>query len=137
MCKGHCIECSETVSVVLKAATDKYPLPSNLNANDYPIRAISVRPQNAAGTAMDYGKNVLAPDAVLASGFLELKEKGEKTRLSNLSLDYLAYRDSMFTCSKWNPLDSNKSNLNLNSAAAGFTAGQVIEITFFYDCPSC
>lgn len=114
-----------------------YTLKQGLNPDGKHVRGILVRRQNAATTAKDIDKAVLTPDAVLAAAFLKVSTEGNKEVVKYIPLDYLAYSASCCQpfAVNWNPIEFNNTQVTLDPAATGFAAGQVIEITVFYDCP--
>lgn len=134
MCKSLCIGCSETFSLTLAAGKEKYHFPTGLMAEKQKVVGLSIRRQNASNTAKDKGKVLLTPDSVLNTAHVNITDGDKKKRLDNPA-EYVSYTDSMFTCIEPSLLTLNDCYITLYSAASGFTAGHVIEVTLFYECP--
>lgn len=114
-----------------------YSFPSELNPDGKKVVAIEVRRQNAAGSAKDINKATLASDGVLANSFLKLAVKGSKEMNKGLPLDYLVTNPAAYAEPRAlliEPIRLNDCTLTLDTAAAGFVAGNAIEFTIWYDC---
>lgn len=137
MCSKKCWGCSETFSLEMAAGKSNYTFKSGLNPDKKHVTGILVRRQNAAVSAKDIDKKVLVPDAVLAAAFLKVSKVGGTEIVKNIPLDYMAYSSACCEpfCVNWDPIEFNNTVVTLDTAAVGFTAGQVIEFTVFYDCP--
>lgn len=135
MCK-KCFDCSETFSLVLVANKNTYAFPQGATSDCSHIQAIAIRRQNAAGNAKNLDKVLLAPDSVLAGAFLKVTLEGGREHVKNIPLDFLAFpaQTGEPFCVDWNPVRYNDTAVTLDPAAAGFVAGQAIEITVWYKC---
>lgn len=118
------------------AGKSNYTFQQSLNPDGKKVVAIAIRRQNAAGTAKDVNKSILAADNVIATASLKVSVKGDKIVSKNLPLDFLAFPTATADpfCVQWDPIEFNNTVVTLDPTVAGFTAGHVIEITVWYDC---
>ena len=93
-----------------------------------------------SGSATLYGKNgsVIAPDAVIQSSYLILKN-ANGTEIATLPLAHLQrdFNGPEPLCVKYLNIDPTQCAIIVNTGAAGYAVTQTIPITFGLDCDDC
>lgn len=137
MCKNcNCLNgCITSISVTLNA-NGVGVLPVNNTLEKAKISKIGIRrPTGAAGSSKDSNGNAIISQTAFDSAFLTLK-KGATASYDNTPLAFFQQTTNccdMKCVNLPDGFDSNMSQVKVSDASL-ITAGQVIELTFEYEC---
>lgn len=135
--KGH--TCIKTISVVTAGASNQ--IPDSADIRDGKIRSIMLRRLGGA-TGKDVNGANLAPDTVIATAHL-LLVNAKNLQIMNpiplqlLQRDYNSPEPFQVNQDVYSGIDLTRSKVVLSTAAAGYSATDVVELVFEYDCPNC
>jgi hypothetical protein len=136
MCQSNCNKLITSVTISATTSGPNINFPDNSRIRDSKVVAISVR-RSGSNTLYDQNGNTLAADTVIAGAHIRLVDLSglelQRLPISTLQRDFNSPEPQCFNMDHIDPI---QSSINLNTAAAGYSATAVIEMTFYLD-PSC
>jgi hypothetical protein len=136
MCQSNCNKLITSVTISATTSAANINFPDNARIRDAKVVGISMR-RSGSSTLYDTNGNTLAADTVVAGAHIRIVDlygtELQKLPLSTLQRDFNSPEYQCFNLDKIDPI---QSSINLNTAAAGYSATAVIEMTFYLD-PAC
>lgn len=136
MCNSNCNKLITSVTISATTSGPNINFPDNARIRDSRVVGIAIR-RSGSSTLYDTNGNTLAADTVIAGAHIRLVDLSglelQRLPLSTLQRDY---NSPDYQCFQMDHIDPNQCSINLNTAAAGYSATAVIEMTFYLD-PSC
>lgn len=135
-CKGH--SCTKTIETPTSGNIVKFPDVAEIR--DGKIKSITMR---RMGSLTGYSSTgaTLAADTVIAGAHMQLVNANNRIvmqiPLMQLQRDYNAPEPYQCDPNVFAGIDLSRTQIIINTSAAGYSATAVIEMTFEYNCEDC
>lgn len=138
-CKGH--SCIKTIEVVTSGSVVK--LPDSADIRDGKIKSIMLRRLgDTYGEALSATGATVAADTVIATAHLTLVNAKNNQIMNPMPLtllqrDYNNPEPFQVNPDVYSGIDLSRSSIVLSTSATDYSATDVIELVFEFDCPNC